>query len=370
MKIAFIKQKYVPFGGGEAYLSGLMALCHAQGHEIHLITTSWDDHSNNTPLHLHLVTMNKRSRSTRAKSFAQAVEECVNTNNFNCVFSLERTHSQQIWRGGDCVYQQWLNRRAIFEPWYKTLFNRLSLGQNTVLAMDSLCINSTPHIIANSHLIKNDLLAIYPDLTATIHVIHNGFDPDKFNLINREPNRQRIREEFQIPPTQPIIAFIASGWRRKGLLELMRALEDVPDALLLIAGRDKQGPWQRLAKSLNINARVKFIGSQKDMRAIYHAADLTVLPSWYDSFGFVGLESIACGTPYVASRWAGSHEIIQDNVNGAVISRPDAINALSHAIKTTLLLTDSDVIANSVSAYTTEHNLQKTLDVITLSTEN
>ena len=370
MKIAFIKQKYVPFGGGEAYLAGLMAQSHAEGHEIHLITTAWDDESTTTPIHLHLVNMNKRSRSSRAHSFALAVDTCVSENNFDCTFSLERTHSQQVWRGGDCVYQQWLNRRALYEPWYKTLFNRLSPGQNTVLAMETLCVESTPHIIANSQLIKNDLIDTYPHLEADIHVIHNGFDPKRFNLQNRDSNRLRIRQQFNIPLQQPVIAFIASGWRRKGLSELLQALVNVPNALLLIAGRDKLAPWPALAKSLGVEARVKFIGGQKDIRSIYHAADLTVLPSWYDSFGFVGLESIACGTPYVASRWAGSHEIIQENINGAVISRPDAIQELSNAIKKSLSLCNTELIANSVSHYTIEENVRKTIHVITLAAEN
>ncbi len=362
MKIAFIKQKYVVFGGGESYVAGLMALCAKQGHDVHLIANHWQGEDES--VQLHPVAINKFSRKTRVHSFADSVKRCVEANNFDCTLSLERTISQHIWRGGDGLYPMWLQRRALFEPWYKNLFNKYSFDQAAVLKMEERCVRATPHLIANSEMVKNDLLEAYPNLTSEIHVIHNGFDPVRFTTLNRDTNRQRIREQFSISPEQSLIGFVGSGWQRKGLPELMEAVALLPDVKLLVAGRDDINRLEKIANHFGVRDRVILAGGITDIASLYHALDLTVLPTWFDSFGFVGLESIACGTPYVTTLWAGSHEAIQPGINGYVISRPDATEELADAILRGLQLNNVTQIASSISDWTFENNLNKTLDVI------
>ena len=104
--------------------------------------------------------------------------------------------------------------------------------------------------------------------------------------------------------------------------------------------------------------------SRRDIQRLYHAVDATMLPSWYDSFGFVTLESLACGTPAVVSRFAGSHELIRPELNGMVVSRPDAIEEMRSAIDAVLRLETGAAIAASVAGYTLANNVQKTLAVI------
>ncbi len=362
MKIAFVKQKYVSCGGGEIYLMGLMQACSSNGHEVHLIAAEWDDAHRPSFIIFHQVHMSKVSRSTRVRSFSAAVSLCVEENNFDCVFSSERTVSQQVWRGGDGIYQEWLQRRTLFEPWYKNIFNRISAGQKAVLRMEKECVYSTPHLIANSNMVKKDLQKTYPGLKSEIHVIHNGFDPQRFSLEGRDSNRITVREELNLHG--PIICYVASGWKRKALAKLLEAMQQVPDASMVVAGRDRPDAWRVIAKSFGVENRVHFIGPVKDIAALYHASDVAVLPSWFDSFGFVGLESMACGTPYVTTRWAGSSEIVEAGVNGYVVSRPDAINELGEALNKALLLPAGISVANTVAHLTVEENMRKTLAVI------
>jgi len=362
MKIAFIKQKYVMFGGGEAYVAGLMSLCAKQGHDVHLIASDWQGEHEN--MQFHRVAINKFSRKTRVHSFSDSVKRCVDANNFDCTLSLERTLSQHIWRAGDGLYPTWLRRRALFDSWYKNIFNKYSLDQAAVVKMEERCVRATPHLIANSEMVKNDLLEAYPNLTSQIHVIHNGFDPERFSTLNRDRNRQRIRQQFSLPPEQALIGFVGSGWQRKGLPELMQALALLPDVKLLIAGRDDINRVEKIAHQLGVRERVILAGGVTDIAPLYQALDLTVLPTWFDSFGFVGLESIACGTPYITTQWAGSHEAIQSGVNGYVVSRPDATEELADAIRRGLQLNNATKIAGSISDWTFENNMNKTLDVI------
>ncbi len=363
MKIAFVKQKYVPFGGGEGYLAGLLDGCAERGHEVHVITTEWDNRQK-FPFKIHEASLSKRSRRSRVMSFAASVADIVERNSFDVVFSLERTVTQNVWRAGDCVYPKWLSQRGLFEPFPVRLFNKVSPGQRAVVEMERRCVNSTPFIIANSEMIRKDLKQVYGDLKARIEVIYNGYDPDRFSLKDRQINRASIRRELGLAASDHVLLFAASGWRRKGLFELMHALHGLSDIKLLVLGRDAIARWRKVARNAGVEEQIIFATPRRDIEKVYHAADLTILPSWYDSFGFVVLESMASGTPVVVSRFAGSHEIVRPGLNGIIVPRPDHIDALRLAIKQGLEIQNPEDVAETVSDYTLECNIRKTLEFI------
>jgi D-inositol-3-phosphate glycosyltransferase len=67
---------------------------------------------------------------------------------------------------------------------------------------------------------------------------------------------------------------------------------------------------------------VHFVGrvAQRQLPPYYSAADALVVPSYYESFGLVGLESLACGTPVVATRVGAMEDIIEDGKTGQVVA--------------------------------------------------
>ncbi len=66
---------------------------------------------------------------------------------------------------------------------------------------------------------------------------------------------------------------------------------------------------------------IRFVGAvpQEELPHFYSAADLMVVPSYYESFGLVAVESLACGTPVIASKVGGLQYIVQDGENGFLI---------------------------------------------------
>ena len=115
---------------------------------------------------------------------------------------------------------------------------------------------------------------------------------------------------------------------------------------LSIVGGDADEPSSQHAArlrsrvvGLGLEGRVRFLGAQpqRRLRYFYVAAEATVMPSYYESFGMVALEAMACGSPVVASRVGGLTTTVKDGVTGYLVPEGDAV-ALADRLK--LLLHD------------------------------
>jgi D-inositol-3-phosphate glycosyltransferase len=126
--------------------------------------------------------------------------------------------------------------------------------------------------------------------------------------------------------------------RLKGIDILIRAAAELreeigPLRVLVVGGTGDDGGRQvseearEMARlraevdELNLGTVVQFVGGveQTKLADYYRAADVTVMPSTYESFGLVAVESMACGTPVVASRVGGLATIVRDGENGALV---------------------------------------------------
>ena len=367
MKIAFVKFKHVPHGGGEGYLARLMAACSERGHEPHLITTAWPEDAASA-FQVHALGAITVTRGARFSSFSKRVADFVTANPFDVVMSLDRTEKQDVWRAGEGVHQVWLDRRRTFESPLRSALNWISPAQRTLLRLELACVTNTRVIIANSKMVAEDIRAYYPAWNGRLEIIHNGIDLVRFSTANRTANRARVRAGWRLSPDVPVTLFVGSGFHRKGLRELMEAVSGVPDMQLVVIGRDRAEPWKCIARRMDMEERTHFVEPTDDIVACYHAADIVALPTWFDSFGFVGLEAMACGTPLVATRFAGVHELIVPGVNGSVAGRPDAIDELRVALLDAAKIGRSvapEAISASVADFSLEQNVDRTLQVLT-----
>jgi D-inositol-3-phosphate glycosyltransferase len=122
-------------------------------------------------------------------------------------------------------------------------------------------------------------------------------------------------------------------------------------AHLCVVGGDADEPLNghegelraRLA-DLALGDAVTFVGAQPQerLRDWYVAADATVLPSYYESFGMVALEAMACGSPVVASRVGGLQTTVRDRITGVLVPDHDPVS-LADALER--VLDDSDLRA-------------------------
>lgn len=168
-----------------------------------------------------------------------------------------------------------------------------------------------------------------------VHVIRNGVDKDFFRL---RPKAQ-ARRELGLPVDGQLIVAVAHLKRTKGHGETIQALAKLPGSPRLVIvggapGGDRFGQEAReLAARLGVADRVTFAGRQPHAKIPLYlaAADVSVLASYREGCPNVVLESIACGTPVVATRVGAVPEIVTPGQNGQIVP-PRDVDALAQGI--------------------------------------
>jgi len=171
--------------------------------------------------------------------------------------------------------------------------------------------------------------------------LRNGVDLTFFSTLNddqRSANKEAALAALNVT-SSPSVLLLSVGWliERKGHHLVIDALSKLPDAHLLIAGN---GPEEKALKEycvkLGLHANVSFLGSlsQTNLKTYYQIADALVLASSREGWANVLLESMACGTPVVATNIWGTPEVVQSQVAGQLVTR-DA-DAIAMGVKTLL----------------------------------
>lgn len=185
-------------------------------------------------------------------------------------------------------------------------------------------IRHSDRIIAATEVEKASLISSYGASPSRVAVIPCGVNMNLFKPVDREKARQHLNLTHK-----NIVLFVGRLEHLKGLRQLIKAMSLVnesADTALIVVGGDEHSKGellqlQRLAQNLNVAERIYFIGSveQDKLPTYYSAADVCIVPSYYESFGMVALESLTCGTPVVAADVGGMRQIIRDEVMGYIV---------------------------------------------------
>jgi glycosyltransferase involved in cell wall biosynthesis len=208
-------------------------------------------------------------------------------------------------------------------------------------------------LVAISERVRTELKEYYGVPDDRIVTIPNGINLSRFTPGNAK-DKTSIRREFGVPDDAPLVLFVGSRFRIKGLKYAIEALNKMDvRAYLLVVGDDNNAPFKQLAEQLGVSDRVIFAGGRDDLPAIYPAADVFLLPTLYETFALVCLEAMASGLPVVASPVGGIEDYLRDGENGLHISQ----DAVEIGAKLDRILTDTEFRQSIVRAgLVTAHN--------------
>jgi UDP-glucose:(heptosyl)LPS alpha-1,3-glucosyltransferase len=260
-----------------------------------------------------------------ATAFADELKSLPPGSECDVLMSLERVWRCDVYRAGDGVHRAWLDRRAQIGGRWQKLSRILNRKHSATLALEKALFGEggAGRVIANSRMVKDEIVRCYGFPEERIDVVYNGVPLDAFG--HDDKRRAMTREMLGLNNGDISVLFAGSGWERKGLRFAIDAVEACAKEMhFLVAGRGDKRRFK--------SHRVQFLDVIRDMPALYAAADIFLLPTIYDPFSNACLEALATGLPVITTRANGFSEIIETGVHGTVVDDPQDTHVLREAL--------------------------------------
>ncbi len=190
-------------------------------------------------------------------------------------------------------------------------------------------------LIANSQIMKDDVIRRFQVPKEMIEVVYPGFDQRRFSFTDRARLGANLRAELGLSSEALLFGLVSSGdFEKRGLPSFLRAFalisRKIPGVHALIVGKESRpGRYLHLASQLDIADRVFFRQPQVDVERFYHALNVYVHAAPWEEFGMTILEALACGVPVIAGARAGAAELLAGEARVFVLDElsPDALAA-------------------------------------------
>lgn len=335
MKIALVHKRLDLQGGTERDLFQTAEGLRDLGHEVHLFCGEYGVEPPEDVV-AHRVPALPLGRTLRLWSTVWSAERAVRRAGCEITVGFGRLPRQDVLRCGGGPHRGFLNRLGAAGGAQRRLWQNASIYHQSVLAIEKrqYAPEGARLILAVSEQVKRDILAHYSVPPEKIQVLYNGVDTERFHPSRRGETRDQIRNRWRIPCDAPLVLFVGSGFRRKGLDQLLGAWKSprLDSVFLLVVGADARlGSYRVQAESI-APGRIVFAGRQDDVEDYYGAADVVALPSLQEAFGNVVLEALASGLPVLVSRDVGAAELLRGRLTDGIVDHPSDPLALEDVL--------------------------------------
>lgn len=332
MKLALVLFDYFPYGGLQRDMLSVARACVAAGHEVTVLTRSWEG-ERESGVNVLRLPVSGHANHVRDRRFADAVREHLEK---RCDRSLafNKLPGADFYYAADGCLAADIPARS---P------KRLLPRYRQRLAMEAAVFSPQA---------STRILSISPPQKA-LYLKHHGLDADRF--IDLPPpvrpdralpadypeRRSTLRRQWGLTDRDQVLLFVGSGFRTKGLDRALAALarlrrDGKSTPRLWVAGQGKVAPFARMARRLGVADSVSFLGGRDDVPALMHAADVLVHPAYRENTGTVLLEAMLNALPVAASGACGFAPYLLDFDMGRVLPEPFGKEALALALKALL----------------------------------
>lgn len=203
------------------------------------------------------------------------------------------------------------------EPAYARLQRRLLEGRRFA------------HVVANSELVRQDLVRRFGLDPRAVTVVHPGYDDARFRP-GRPAGAAELRRALGADAGVSLVGLVTSGdFEKRAVGPFLRALGGLDPAArarlrVVVVGRESRlEPYVALAREAGLEDRVTFLEPRPDVESIYHALDLYVHPAPFEEFGMTVLEAMACGVPVLTTTTVGAAERLAGPARGELLEGVD-----------------------------------------------
>lgn len=323
-------------GGMNVYIRELAGALGKQGHSVDIFTRVHDpkdpqivDLGQNARL-IHLKAgedekMNKLAVYSVLPDFACNVENFRKHDGrqYDLVFS----HYWLSGWVGEYLQQWWQVPHIIMFHTLGAVKNKIGIGEDEPelrVETERDLAQHCHHIIASTEQEKEELMLHYGASPQSISIVPCGVNLELFHPMDKEIARQQLGFT-----DDKLILFVGRIEPLKGIEQLFKAIPYLPSnqrpRLVIVGGdehsQDEMESLRELSRQLDIQDSITFSGLVKHEQTpyFYSAADVCVVPSYYESFGLTALESLACGTPVVATDVGAFKNVIRQGETGYVV---------------------------------------------------
>ena len=344
MKIAMLAAHSCPVGelgakdtgGMSVYIRELARELSKQGHTVDVYTRVHDPadpimEGLGEGARLIHVKAGQEARINKLEVFGYLPEFISNLENFRLNNGLEYdlvfSHYWLSGLVGQNLQKLWRVPHAIMFHTLGAVKNAIGIGENDPalrIAAEKELIDSCQCIIAPTERGKKELEQYYGAAPGKISIVPCGVNMKLFQPVAKSLARQKLGLK-----DEKILLFVGRLDPLKGadrLLEAIPYLKNFKGLRLVIIGGDESSrseieKLQKRCVELGISDKVVFQGTvkQTELPCFYSAADVCVVPSYYESFGLVALEALGCGTLVVAADVGDVKNIIRQGKTGYVV---------------------------------------------------
>jgi D-inositol-3-phosphate glycosyltransferase len=283
---------------------------------------------------------------------------------------------------GKTLQRWWQVPHAIMFHTLGAVKNAVGIGEDSSelrIVTEKEAVDLCQRVIVATDREKEELIQYYEALPDKIGIVPCGVNTDLFQPVDRDTARKKLGLT-----DDKIILFVGRIDPLKGVDRLIRSipyLDNHKSLRLIIIGGDEYSKREldklyKLTLEMGLSDRVTFQGMVKQERLpyFYSAADVCAVPSYYESFGLVALESLACGTPVVATDVGDMKNIIVPGETGYVLG-DNTPRKLADGIDLILKRPPRDMktalsIRESISGYSWQNIAERVIGELRLALQN
>lgn len=330
MNLGFALFHYFPYGGLERDMLTIARVCRERGHDITIYTSNWQGEK---PTDMKVVELALRARTNhaRAHEFAARLQK-VRDPNHDAMIGFNKMPGLDVYYAADTCFA----KKAVEE---RNFFYRLTPRCRAFFALEKSVFakQSNTEIL----MIAEAQIGFYQQYYQTprdrLHLLPPSVRRDCVMPEDYATKRLQTRAQHQLSDNDILILFIGSDYRRKGLDRVLRGIAALNPTLrnrvkLWVIGQDKPTAFVNLARTLEIENSITFLGARDDVPNLLWSADLLLHPAYSEAAGLVLLEAMAAGVPVIASAVCGHAHYISEHALGRELKEPISPRDVAAAI--------------------------------------